>query len=187
MISTDLKDFEFILQKHKFRIDSNADVYFSLLMDNNCGIVFSETGNTIFSTDKTYTEVVGRDNPPNTGVPSKMIRAINGDIVLDARNGDIVLRGANIRVEGNDPEGGAVIISSTKNFQVNAPITNVQGTSVTIAGEMCAAVTGGYAEQHGEISNEHTKGTDFLKSSFFGKILTAITKFKEFFNSTCGI
>lgn len=180
--------FDFILQKHKFRIDSNEDILYGMLMDNNCGIFWDAEGNSRFTTDKTSLEVVGKKIKigPNERIPAKWINAKNGDIVLDAENGNIVLRAANIQIVSNDPLGGAVTISSTKNVRIDSPITNVQGENFCVAAVMEASVTGGSLSNHGEYNNESTTGTDIIKASWYGKVLTAIKKFQKFFDSICG-
>jgi hypothetical protein len=186
-LSKELQDFNFVLQKHLFRIDSDSELHFSILTDNNCGIIFGSNGNSLFTTDGTSTEVVGRTIAPNSDIASKRICAINGDIVLDAKNGDIVLKGMNIRIEGVDGMGGEVTINSSKIVQITSPISNIQGDKFTVATTNSASIAGGYVETHGENSNENSTGTDFLQSSFFGKILSAIKKFKKFFESICGV
>jgi len=184
--SKELEELNFVLQKHKFRISSDSTCTFSLLTDNNSGLEFFENGNSIFITDKTSTEVVGRKLPPASDIPAKMIHALNGDIVLDARQGDIVLRGLNIRIEGTDGLGGEVTINSSGIVQITAPTTRIQGEYCTMSASSCASLGAGALETHGEVSNEATSGSDFIRSSFFGKILSAIKRFKKFFESVCG-
>ena len=186
-LGKELKEFEFFLQKHKFRIDSTEDVPFSILLEgSNSGFLFEKSGNHLFSTDRTSTEVVGIKIAPNSDIPAKMIRAVNGDIVLDALQGDIVLRGMNIRIEGVDGLGGEVTINSSKIVQIGAPIVRSQSEQFTATGTVSASIAGGSAETFGEFSNESSIGTDFLQSSFFGKIFSAIKRFKKFFESVCG-
>lgn len=181
------EQFNFVLQKHKWRLDSDRDKLFSLLTEDNTGIQFFRNGDSLFITDKTSTEVVGKNIPPNSDIPAKIIHAVNGDIVLDAKQGDIVLRGLNIRIEGIDGLGGEVTINSSKTVQIGAPNVKVQSdgnVNMTAASSFSAA--GGSLMSHGEYTNETTAGTDILQASFFGKILSAIKRFKDFFNSICG-
>jgi hypothetical protein len=185
-LSKELELFNFVLQKHKWRIDSDEDLQFSLITNSNCGIMFVSNGNSLFTTDATSTEVVGRIVEPNSNIPAKIIRAINGDIVLLAEQGDIVLKGRNIRIEGVDGLGGEVTINSSKIVQISAPIVNAQSDKCTITGTISASVVGGSTETHGVIANDHSTGTDILQASFFGQILSAIKRFKDFFNSICG-
>ena len=187
MNNLNLEDFNFVLQKHKWRIDSNSDITFSLLTENNTGIQFFRNGDSLFITDKTSTEVVGSKLPPNSDIPAKIIYAHNGDIVLDAKQGDIVLRGMNIRIEGIDGLGGEVTINSSKTVQIDAPNIKVQSQgNITMSAASSFSAAGGSYADHGEFTNEKTAGTDFLQASFFGQILSAIKKFKDFFNSICG-
>lgn len=185
--SKELQELDFVLQKHKFRISSDSTCTFSLLTDNNSGLEFFENGNSIFITDKTSTEVVGRKIAPASDIPAKMIYALNGDIVLDARQGDIVLRGLNIRIEGTDGLGGEVTINSSKIVQIGAPTTNIQGDNLTVSTSSRVSLGSGTVETHAEVSNEATAGSDFIRSSFFGKILSAIKRFNKFFESKCGV
>lgn len=188
-ISKELNDLDFILQKHKFRIDSTSDLYFSLVTDSNCGIIFTGDGKSYFVTDTTSTEVVGGKLDPvkDKGAPGKHIQAINGDIVLEAKNGNIVLRGKNIKIDALDSAGGQIVIDSSKIIQTNAPITRMQGDNITLAASNNVSVAGGTADLHGQMSHTNTTGTDIVKASFFGKILIAIEKFKDFFNSICAV
>lgn len=182
-----LKDLDFILQKHKFRIDSCTDIDFSLITDANSGIMFTKNGNSFFTTDLTSTEVVGSNVEPGQSIPAKITRAMNGDIVLDAENGDIVLKGNNVKIHAVDALGGQIIIDSSKIIQMNSPIANYQGDKFNVAATNSIDLGGGSAAVHGEYSQENTTGTDEIKASFFGKILSAIKKFKNFFNSICGV
>ena len=187
MLSQELDDFNFILQKHKWRIDSNSEILFSLITENDTGFIFASNGNSLFTTDKTSTEVVGRDIPANSDIPAKMIRAINGDIVLDALQGDIVLRGKNIFIEGVDGLGGEIAINSSKTIQLGAPNIKVQSDgNITMVAASTISTAAGSIEKHGEYANEDTNGTDAIRSSFFGKILSGTKRFKKFFGSVSG-
>ena len=187
MLSKELEDFNFILQKHKWRIDSNSNILFSLITENDTGFIFASNGNSLFTTDRTSTEVVGRDIPANSDIPAKIIHALNGDIVLDAKQGDIVLRGMNIRIEGVDGLGGEVTINSSKTVQIGAPNVKVQSNgSITMTAASTISTAAGSNEKHGEIANVETNGTDAIQHSCFGQILAAIKRFKDFFSSICG-
>lgn len=186
-ISKELKDLDFVLQKHKFRIDSSTDIHFGLITDAGSGIMFTKNGASLFTTDLTSTEVVGLNVEPGQKIPAKIIRAMNGDIVLDAEDGNIILRGNNVQIHAVDALGGQIIIDSSKIIQMNSPIANYQGDKFNVAATNSIDLGGGSAAVHGEYSQENTTGTDEIKASFFGKILSAIKKFKNFFNSICGV
>lgn len=184
-LPNEIADVCFILQKHQFRIDSNSEVCFSLLTDKIQGIKFKKNGDAEFTTPGTSKEVVGCVGGYADNVPSKIIRAENGDIVLDAINGNIVLKGKNIKIDAKDALGGQITLDSSRAVSVSASLINAQGDKITIAGANSASVVGGSTEVHAQISNESTTATDVLKSGFLGQILTAIEKFSEFFSSIC--
>lgn len=186
-LGKDLEDFNFILQKHRFRIDSSDDVAFSLLMDNISGIKFKSNGDLDVTTDKTFKEVVGKKIEAFSRVPAKITQAENGDIVLEAKTGSIYLRGLKVIIEGVDGLGGEVIINSSKNFQVDAPIVSIQSDKFTAASTISSSVAGGSIETLGQFANESATGTDEEKASFFGRILSAIKKFRKFFDSSCSL
>jgi hypothetical protein len=187
ILGKELEEFNFILQKHKFRIDSNDDVTFSLLTDDVTGIKFKKNGDLDVTIDKTFKEVVGKKIEAFSNIPAKAIYAENGDIVLEAKTGSIYLRGLKIIIEGVDGLGGEVIINSSKNLQMNAPIVNIQSDKFTAAATTSSSIAGGSIETLGQFANESATGTDEEKASFFGKILSAIKKFKEFFSSSCNL
>lgn len=173
-------------QLHKVRIDSTDEYHFSLVTDAISGFMFKKDGSSALGVPKTSVEVVGRKLDPNGKEPAKMIRAENGDIVLDACHGNIILRGANVHIEGNSALGGQVTINSSKITQIDSPIFNAKTDYTTLAATGAFSASGGSHESNGEFANESTKGTDEEDASFFGRILSAIKKFKKFFESPCG-
>jgi hypothetical protein len=130
-------------------------------------------------------EVLGRKLDKKSGVPAKWVYAENGDIVLDARNGNIVLRAQNIQLHAVDALGGQITLDASKIVNISSPIFNATSDYAHLS---CAAnidIVGGSSGIHGEFANENTKGTEETDTSFFGKILTGIKKFKKFFKSNC--
>jgi hypothetical protein len=181
---------EYTQQKHKFRIDSSdkEKIDFSVLTDAGAGLTFESNGNTNFYTNNESREIVGRkiQKPPGTCIPAKLIQAKGGDIFLEAEQGDIYLRGRNIFIVAKDALGGEVVIDSNKIIQMNAPVVNTQAENVTTVASGTLNLGAGAITKNGEIINEDTTGTDEIKASFFGKILSGLKKFKKFFNSKCG-
>jgi hypothetical protein len=135
--------------------------------------------------DKTSKEVCGR-KITNENEPAKIIRAENGGIILSAPNGTVTIVAANIRfvaVDGGD--GGEITFQASKIINQDSPTNNTQGTNITSAASQNASVTGSTANLSGNTQAEVQSGIDSDKSSVLGKILDAITKFKNFFNSIC--
>jgi hypothetical protein len=188
--SNEFDFYQFVLQKHKFRIDSGLNVkgekvIFGLTLDNQQGITFLESGDSRFTVDKTSTETVGRKIAGYSHIPAKIIKAKNGDIVLDADHGDIILKGANIRIIANDGLGGEITINSSGIIQIDAATLKAQTTNSTIAATNQLNIAGGSLGNHGEIIVESSTASDFVNASFFGKILSTIKKFENFFKTNC--
>ena len=190
MTPQNLNDIAVILQKHQFRIDSDYgdNTAFGLTTDYQQGFKFRVDGSCHLLA-KWSSEVVGNNLPtnPNACNIAKSIRAENGDIVLNAINGDITLIGKNIRIIATDALGGQIVLDSTKIIQLTSPITNVQGDNIAMAASGELAMAGGTASMSSQISTELTQGTDEVKASFFGKILSGIRKFTKFFSSLCEV
>ena len=159
---------EYTQQKYKFRIGSTPQAEFSVLTDGGAGISLDGNGNTRFHTNKTSIEVVGEkiDVPPGSCVPAKIIRAKNGDIVLDAEQGDIYLKARNITIVATDALGGEIILNSNKIVQINAPVVNTQAENVTTAASGTLNLGAGALTKNGEIINEDTTATDEEKASW---------------------
>lgn len=187
MTTQDLNEIAIILQKHQFRIDSNKDISFGVTTQYNQSFIFQTDGSSIFTLDGRSTEVVGRNIAPDSKQPAKLIYAKNGDIYLKSLNGDIILDGKNVRITATDALGGQIVLDATKIIQLMAPISNIQGDEITIAASGTVRAGGGTFEAYSQISTELTQGTDEVKASFFGKILSAIKEFKNFFGSLCEI
>jgi hypothetical protein len=185
-MKNDFDFYQFVLQKHKFRLDSTKDFYFVLTTDNNDSILFTSDGRIELVGSSTFHEVLGRKLPPYGRIPAKVIQAENGDIILTARHGKIILQASSIIIDGVDALSGEVVINASSNIQLNAPTANMQTDNTSIVAANSFSAAGGAFEGHGEVATEQTVGTDFFKASFFGKILSAIQKFKKFFESSCG-
>lgn len=177
---------EYVQQKANFRIDSNSKYDFSVIGDNGGGIRIGSNGNLEVLTYKTSMEVVGKDAEFKAKEPSKIIRAVHGDIVLDAESGDIVLKANNIIIESNDALGGQLIIKSNKSVQILSPSLKAQGENITLAASMSASIAGGSLEGTSQIGTDISTSTDVTKASFFGRILSSLKRFTEFFSSICG-
>jgi len=168
----------------------NGKIDYSCTTKKGQGFIYYENGDFDIVVDKTSKEVVGVKPPKEGGwnekVPAKIIHAQNGSIILDAPNGEVVIKARSIRfvaVDGID--GGEITFQASKIVHLDAPTITAQGTNVTIAASNNASVTGGTASVSANTQAEVQSGIDSDKSSVLGKILDAITRFKTFFASIC--
>lgn len=77
--------------------------------------------------------LIFRDSPIKTCMPAKHIKCKRGDIYIEADNGDIVLRGNNIRLNARGAKGdGDVTITGKKLVDVDAPSVRIQGEDITM-------------------------------------------------------
>lgn len=173
----------------------NGTVDYACTTKKGQGNIFYENGDHDFVCDKTSKEVVGRKIKRNeeTGaftpapeIPAKIIYAKNGSILLDAPNGTITIRAANIRfvaVDGAD--GGEITFQASKIVHIDSPTITAQGTNVTIAASQSASIAGSTTDITGHAQTTVSSGVDTDSSSVLGQILQAIKKFKKFFSSIC--
>lgn len=176
---------EHIFQLNKYRIDSNNDAHFCVSTDSNCGFQFTADGHSMLNANGYSCERLGfiKDS---TNPVAKYINAKYGDIVLHAENGKIILDAKNIELHATDPLGGQIVFNASKLIQLLAPNVKATGDYCTITGTSSVAIGGGTVESNAVISNQTTSETDEFGSSFFGKILSGIKRFKKYFKSTCG-
>ena len=163
----------------------NGKIDYSLTTKKGQGFIYYENGDLDVVSDKTSKEVVGK-KISNEKEPAKIIRAQNGSIILDAPNGEVVIKARNIRFVAVDGTGGGEItFQASKQIHQDAPTITAQGANVTIAASQNASVTGSTATLIANTQAEVQSGIDSDKSSILGKILDAITRFKDFFKSIC--
>ena len=98
----------------------------------------SGTGRAILSTPGLYEENLGdglafRSSPINYILPAKQINCRKGDIVLDAENGDIILRGQNIRFNAvGGKQDGVLTIKAKRSIDVDTAALRVQSENATV-------------------------------------------------------
>ena len=98
----------------------------------------SGTGRAILSTPGLYEENLGdglafRSSPINYILPAKQINCRKGDIVLDAENGDIILRGQNIRFNAvGGKQDGVLTIEAKRSIDVDTAALRVQSENATV-------------------------------------------------------
>lgn len=152
-------------------------VDYAVFTDNCQGFEFTTDGNHTQIANKTSYDISGVDGTDN--VPAKVIRAKKGDIIIEAMDGDIILRGKNIRIVALDGAGEVTVVSG-KHFAVNAPVQSMKGgTSNTVMSN--SASTGAQTtDTTGNMQNTQNSGVEQSQSSILSQLLGIVTKFKEF-------
>lgn len=176
-------------QKEGYRVEcgttapNGETVVYSMTTDDNQGICYTKT-KCIQYCHGTSMELCGTKITDEV-TPAKTIDAANGDIHIRAQNGAIFLEAPIIHLMGIDGKSAHIIIQSSDQIILDAPTTNIQTTNFNVAAANTANVAGTNTTFLGNVSAEVQSGIDIDKSSVIGKILDAITRFKNFFSSIC--
>jgi len=151
---------------------------YAVFTDNGQGFEFTTDGQHKQHCKKTSYELCGVEG--NDGEPAKVIRAKRGDIIIEAMDGDIILRGKNIRVVALDGSGEVTIISG-KHFSVNAPVTNIKGGNGNFLMTNSASIGAQAVDTNGNMQNTQTSGVEECQSSILSRLLSIVKKFQSFF------
>lgn len=156
---------------------------YAVFTDNGQGFEYTQEGNKFDTCDKTSMEVCG--NQTKEQEPAKVIFAENGNIQLEAPNGEIVLKARSIRIVAMDGSG-EVTINSAKNFSVQSPVQNYRGTysnTVMTSQTNIAALAVG---TRGEVQNSATSGSEDTEGSLLTQLLKLSQQFKDWISSCVG-
>ena len=152
-------------------------VDFSIITDHGQGFEYRVDGVKLDHCNAQSYEECGRD--VKTGTPAKIIRAKRGDIVIEALDGDIILRGNNIRIQAKDGNG-EVTINSVKQIAMNSPIVNTKATNSNLVASNSASVAAQAVDTVGNLQNSQAASVDIVQGSFLSKLMGILTKFKQF-------
>ena len=188
-------DFE---SKKNYRIDAGQDTPYGRLSyrvvsknGNSYGFYDNgESGEDIQETTsgKSVESVGGKIKKSKTAlsdplVPAKAIVAKHGDIVLDAQDGNIILKGDNILIEANgtrDDADGDILIRANKGIRIDAPDVRLDATQLRLMAKKDFTVVG---KAYGEViagTLNLVSGADFGGSSLLNKITSIAKNFLGF-------
>ena len=145
------------------------------------------TGKHILSTPGMSQETVGfglklKPQGDKVCIPAKWIRAENGDIMLDAHNGDVHIRARNIHLyaNGGGNEDGELILHGNRLTQLKGPDVRVNCEKLTIkANQEIDVITDGF------LKTEAAFRLDGLKmTKLFGSLGPLLNKFIESLGSS---
>ena len=132
---------------------------YSVTTDTNQGFQYTVNGTKFDACDGTSYETCGFKGQDK--IPAKVLRGVKGDIIIEALDGDIILKGRNIRIVSTGADG-EVTINSLKNTTIKSPITNLDGTNVNVSAKQALGLGGGSTEIFGKMSESQVKGTDII-------------------------
>ena len=96
------------------------------------------TGKAVLYTPGMSMEVLGeglkvRNNNDISQLPAKIIKCKKGDIIIEAENGDITLRGRNINIDANGGDrGGQFNMKATRVATIDSPDVRLQAEKILI-------------------------------------------------------
>ena len=94
-------------------------------------------------------------------------------------DGDIILRGKNIRIVALDGAGEVTVVSG-KHFSVNAPVQNVKGGVSNTVMSNSASVGAQAVDTTGNMQNSQNSGVEESQSSILSQLLGIVKKFQKF-------
>lgn len=156
---------------------SGKTIDYAVFTDNSQGFEFTTDGQHMQQCRKTSYEVCGLDNQEKE--PAKIIRAKRGDIIIEAMDGDIILRGRNIRVVALDGTGEVTVVSG-KHFAVNAPVQSFKGSNSNTVMSNSASTGAQATDTTGNMQNSQTSGAEDSEGSILTKLLNIAKKFQKF-------
>jgi hypothetical protein len=149
---------------------------YAVFTDYGQGFEYTQDGQYFQQCRKTSYEACGLDG--KDGEPAKIIRAKKGDIIIEAMDGDIILRGKNIRVVALDGTGEVTVVSG-KHFAVNAPVQSFKGSNSNTVMSNSASTGAQATDTTGNIQNSQTSGAEDSEGSILTRLLNIAKKFQK--------
>lgn len=149
---------------------------YAMFTDNGQGFEYTTDGQYMQHCNKTSYELCGVDGKDKE--PAKIIRAKKGDIIIEAMDGDIILRGKNIRVVALDGTGEVTVVSG-KHFAVNAPVQSFKGSNSNTVMSNSASIGAQATDTTGNIQNSQTSGAEDSEGSVLTRLLNIAKKFEK--------
>lgn len=164
-----------------YYVDFNVD--YGITTDNGNAQMMQANGQRVEVVPSTSYEYVGENC--NENEPGKIIFAKNGNIHLEATNGDIILKAKNIRIVAEDGSG-EVTINSGKIVDIRAPYVKENATNMTVTVTGNLDTIAGTKSGVAQIKNCDSSSTDAVQGSFLGPLISSLQSLKKFFED-CGV
>jgi len=150
---------------------------YAVFTDNGQGFEYTTDGQYMQQCMKTSYEASGFDC--KDGEPAKIIRAKKGDIIIEAMDGDIILKGKNIRIVALDGTGEVTVVSG-KHFAVNAPVQSFKGSNSNTVMSNSVSTGAQATDTTGNMQNSQTSGAEDTEGSILTRLLNIAKKFQKF-------
>ena len=151
---------------------------YTMFTDEGQGIAWYKNGlHRLVTNGCSYETVgVGKRGEQKENQPAKLICASTGNICLECQDGDVLIKGRNIRFEAENE----LTLVSSKHISLDCSVLNLKGTNTNILATQRLSQGANFLEAEGGAGNESGTSTDAIKGGFLGKIMTAFGRFKDF-------
>ena len=151
---------------------------YTMFTDEGQGIAWYKNGLHRLVTNGCSYETVGggKRGEQKENQPAKLICASTGNICLECQDGDVLIKGRNIRFEAENE----LTLVSSKHISLDCSVLNLKGTNTNILATQRLSQGANFLEAEGGAGNESGTSTDAIKGGFLGKIMTAFGRFKDF-------
>ena len=148
---------------------------YSLVTDELQGISWYKNGLQKLVVNGCSYETVGIRGEENE--PNKVICAAYGHILLEAQDGDIILKGRNIRFQATEE---LTMRGDQQIYIGKTPILNLDASNTNVLGTKNLSLGGNFVEVSGGSSVDVGTQTDKLQGGFLGALIGAFDRFKDF-------
>lgn len=184
-ILEDLEENYFAMKRPGFNIESNyvtqahGVAELSITTDQNQGIQFYRKGNAKMIANKSIEMVAGKDQEDEKAF-AITLDAKSGNILISAPDGDLILKGGNVKILATDADGD-VYINSKKTLTMKSPEVNTKGTKVTMTASSDMHVDGGTVELYSQTgSTMFSSGQDeFQTPTSIGTLINFVANAKK--------
>ena len=151
---------------------------YTMFTDEGQGIAWYKNGlHRLVTNGCSYETVgVGKRGEQKENQPAKLICASTGNICLECQDGDVLIKGRNIRFEAENE----LTLVSSKHISLDCSVLNLKGTNTNILATQRLSQGANFLEAEGGAGNESGTSTDAIKGGFLGKIIKAFGRFKDF-------
>ena len=151
---------------------------YTMFTDEGQGIAWYKNGlHRLVTNGCSYETVgVGKRGEQKENQPAKLICASTGNICLECQDGDVLVKGRNIRFEAENE----LTLVSSKHISLDCSVLNLKGTNTNVLATHRVSQGANFLEAEGGAGNESGTSTDAIKGGFLGKIIKAFGRFKDF-------